>query len=410
MSTINGSRLFALMGKTNGKHHAAISNGRADGQVAKPESLGISAEAAEQSEGFEAEAVFNRLLALERKRSERTGDPFVLMVVNMERLLRMRGVGQISHICDALRSQTRETDIPGWYRFPMALGVVFTALGGGDRETICSTLGQKTQQALDSVLISADRAMVDISLHYFPEDYNEDKLRTFESDETLYPDLAVENGSKKLYSALKRGLDLFGSAFGLLLLSPVFLAIAALIKLTSPGPVLFRQRRLGLFGKEFEFLKFRSMYLNNSSKIHEQYVKNLITRNQGNPGVVQPTDKPVFKIVNDPRVTPLGRFLRKSSLDELPQLINVLCGEMSLVGPRPPVPYEVACYRFWHRRRVIEVKPGITGLWQVYGRSRTTFDEMVRLDLKYVREQSFLLDLKILLCTPRAVLTGRGAY
>ena len=115
-------------------------------------------------------------------------------------------------------------------------------------------------------------------------------------------------------------------------------------------------------------------------------------------------------MTNDPRVTPLGRFLRKTSLDELPQFINVLKGDMSLVGPRPPIPYEFENYDTWHRRRVLEAKPGITGLWQVMGRSRTTFDEMVRLDLQYIRDQSFWLDLKILVKTPVAVLSGSGAY
>ena len=118
----------------------------------------------------------------------------------------------------------------------------------------------------------------------------------------------------------------------------------------------------------------------------------------------------VFKIVNDPRVTPLGHFLRRSSLDEFPQFWNVLRGEMSLVGPRPPLPYEVARYKRWHRRRVLEAKPGITGLWQVTGRSRTTFDEMVRLDLRYARSYSLWTDLKILLATPRAVCSGKGAH
>ena len=137
-------------------------------------------------------------------------------------------------------------------------------------------------------------------------------------------------------------------------------------------------------GKEFDFLKFRSMYTGNNPEIHRKYVESLIQGNQeGAAGV--------FKIQNDPRVTKLGHFLRKTSLDELPQFLNVLKGEMSLVGPRPPIPYEMENYSTWHRRRVFEVKPGITGLWQVEGRSRTTFDEMVRLDIRYIKEQSLLL-------------------
>jgi lipopolysaccharide/colanic/teichoic acid biosynthesis glycosyltransferase len=150
------------------------------------------------------------------------------------------------------------------------------------------------------------------------------------------------------------------------------------------------------------------MRVGNDSTIHKEYVSRFIAgKITGSNG-----DKAsgVFKITNDPRITPLGRLLRKTSLDELPQLFNVLSGEMSLIGPRPPVPYEFECYGIWHRRRVLEIKPGITGLWQVNGRSRTSFDDMVRLDLQYARDWSLWLDVKILLRTPAAVLSGDGAY
>ena len=145
------------------------------------------------------------------------------------------------------------------------------------------------------------------------------------------------------------------------------------------------------------------MYVNNDAEIHKIYVQNLIERKVNE-------SEGTFKIKNDPRITAFGRFLRKSSLDELPQFINVLKGEMSLVGPRPPIPYEFEKYSLWHRRRILEVKPGITGEWQVNGRSRTTFDEMVRMDLRYIRNQCIWLDLKILLKTPLAVVTASGAY
>jgi lipopolysaccharide/colanic/teichoic acid biosynthesis glycosyltransferase len=142
----------------------------------------------------------------------------------------------------------------------------------------------------------------------------------------------------------------------------------------------------------------------NESKIHEQYVRKLISGALGVP------ENGVFKIQNDPRVTAVGHFLRKTSFDELPQFWNVLIGEMSLVGPRPPLPYEVEVYALWHRRRLLEARPGITGLWQVTGRSRTCFDDMVRLDLHYTQSSSLWLDLKILVQTPRAILAGDGAY
>jgi lipopolysaccharide/colanic/teichoic acid biosynthesis glycosyltransferase len=192
----------------------------------------------------------------------------------------------------------------------------------------------------------------------------------------------------------------------LLVLAPVFAAIAASVKLTSRGPVFFRQQRIGEAGRPFTMLKFRTMQVNADPAIHQQYVTAFIKSSPEGA----PAESGVFKIVNDPRVTAIGHFLRRASLDELPQFWNVLKGEMSLVGPRPPLPYEVATYKRWHRRRVLEARPGVTGLWQVTGRSRTTFEEMVRLDLRYARNHNVLTDLKILLATPRAVVTGKGAH
>jgi len=181
------------------------------------------------------------------------------------------------------------------------------------------------------------------------------------------------------------------------------------IKATSKGPVFFRQRRIGQHGKPFVFLKFRSMYVDNDAGVHKEYVKRLIAGKADK----QPSDgdgQGVYKLTADPRITRVGSFLRKTSLDELPQFINVLQGEMSLVGPRPPVPYEVEAYDIWHRRRLLEAKPGITGLWQVSGRSRVNFDDMVRLDLHYARTWSPWMDIKILVRTPGAVVLGVGAH
>jgi len=208
---------------------------------------------------------------------------------------------------------------------------------------------------------------------------------------------------------VKRMMDIVGSVLALSICSPAFLLIALAIKVSSKGPVFFRQQRIGQYGARFVFLKFRSMYLNNDSSVHKEYVKRFIAgqaeqqRSTGN-------GDGVYKLTKDARVTRVGAFLRRTSLDEIPQFINVLKGEMSLVGPRPGLPYEVAAYQTWHRRRLLEVKPGITGLWQVNGRSRVKFDEMVRLDLRYAKAWSPWLDIKILAQTPRAVVTGGGAY
>jgi lipopolysaccharide/colanic/teichoic acid biosynthesis glycosyltransferase len=202
-------------------------------------------------------------------------------------------------------------------------------------------------------------------------------------------------------------MDIAGSLAELVVLAPLMLLIAALVNAASNGPAVFRQKRVGQYGREFTFLKFRSMYADCSDGIHQAYVTALIAGKQP----AEPTAREApYKLTNDPRITPLGRFLRKTSLDELPQFLNVLAGDMSLVGPRPPVPYEFRAYDLWHRRRLLSVKPGITGLWQVHGRSKVTFDEMVRLDLKYAESWSPWLDLKILLKTPKAVLSGTGAY
>jgi exopolysaccharide biosynthesis polyprenyl glycosylphosphotransferase len=207
---------------------------------------------------------------------------------------------------------------------------------------------------------------------------------------------------------VKRFMDIVGAVFGIVILSPLMLIIAVIIKLTSKGPVLFRQERFGYQGKKFTFLKFRSMYVCNDDNVHREYMCKLIMGDNEKINMGSRT-KPYFKIKNDLRITPFGRILRKSSLDELPQFFNVLIGDMSLVGPRPPIQYEVDKYKTWHRKRVLDAKPGITGLWQVKGRSQTTFEEMVRLDLQYIRDWDLWLDFKILFDTFKTVFAAKGA-
>jgi len=285
------------------------------------------------------------------------------------------------------------------------VGVMFTEIVLDNKSvlsTILSRIGAVVRNGLDTDQFSR----VTFTFHVFPDDWDaEDTGRP--SNPTLYPDLEKRQTSNRLNLATKRLIDVLGSLLLLALLSPALLIIAAAVKLTSRGPVLFRQKRIGEHGTPFTFLKFRSMFMNNNASEHQEYVRQLIAgqaqKKTASGGAA------VFKLTNDPRITPVGRFLRRSSLDELPQLINVLRGEMSLVGPRPPVPYEVEAYALWHRRRLLEAKPGITGLWQVHGRSRVAFDDMVRLDLRYARDCSPLLDLKILLQTPKAVMSGDGA-
>lgn len=198
------------------------------------------------------------------------------------------------------------------------------------------------------------------------------------------------------YRIAKRLLDIVVASIGLAVFAPLILLIAIAIKLDSPGPVLFRQVRVGKGGKPFWFLKFRSMVKN-----AEQLKQQLAAKNEVKGGTV-------FKMRNDPRVTRVGRFLRRYSLDELPQLLHVLRGEMSLVGPRPPLPAEVANYQHWELRR-LSVQPGLTCLWQISGRSELGFQEWIELDHIYIETMSFWTDLKILLFTIPAVITGKGA-
>jgi exopolysaccharide biosynthesis polyprenyl glycosylphosphotransferase len=259
--------------------------------------------------------------------------------------------------------------------------------------------------ALGAALPAPSLQRLRISYHFFPE--NNGDAASKSNDAELDRGNGFRHASRGAH-ILKRTIDIVGSILLLLLFSPLFLVIAVVIKMGSKGPVLFRQTRLGQYGHAFTFLKFRSMYVNSDPGLHRDYVSQLIAGDD--VARSDAASRRVFKIVDDPRVTSVGRILRKSSLDELPQFINVLKGEMSLIGPRPPLPYEFERYKVWHRRRIMEVKPGISGLWQVSGRSKTTFDEMVRLDLLYARTWSIWLDLKILVQTPGAVISGDGAY
>lgn len=239
---------------------------------------------------------------------------------------------------------------------------------------------------------------------------------------------------RELYFACKRLLDVVVAISGLVILAPLILLIVVLIKVDSPGPAIFRQERVGAKrrrgdGREwwetmtFAFYKFRSMCNDSEPELHRAFVRAFIRADDDGMAALQRVcrgetvepaahrgndERGTRKLLHDPRVTSVGKFLRKSSLDELPQLWNVVKGDMSLVGPRPPIPYEVEEYRPWHRRR-LRAKPGLTGLWQVTARSSASFDEKVRLDVEYIENQSLWLDLKILAKTPLVVLSGDGA-
>ena len=354
------------------------------------------------------ERAFLRMISLERKRSERSRKRFLLILLDMgESLPSEKNEKVLGKVLSALSLSTRETDVTGWYKDQSIVGIMFTEIVAEDRSATLNTLINRVSDALRGNLAFEQFNRINLSFHVFPEDWEEGGSQR-PSNPKLYPDLSQRDEDRKSLHAIKRIMDVVGSVTALILLSPVFLIISAAIKLTSKGPVFFRQQRIGQYGQPFVFLKFRTMRVNNDAGAHKEYVKKLIA-GTAEPQAIAQNGNVIYKLSKDDRITGIGRFLRRASLDELPQFINVLQGQMSLVGPRPPLPYEVEAYDLWHRGRVLEAKPGITGLWQVNGRSRVKFDEMVRLDLRYARSWSPLMDVGILLRTPRAVVDGGGA-
>ena len=356
------------------------------------------------------EDAFNSMLYLERRRSERAQKRFVLARIDLRKSFDgHRKDHELTAVFAALSEVTRETDIVGWYLDRKIIGVIGTELGAASNQLVEQKLVSKFREAFEKTIGRGRSAGVSVSFHFFPEEFREGDGDN-SPNSTLYPELQKKEDTRKFALSVKRSIDVLGSAAALTVLSPVLALIVLAIKITSKGPVLFKQERLGQYGKPFTVLKFRSMRTDCDSRIHEQYVSQFIAGKVDGKAANGDVAAPVFKLQKDPRITPVGRFLRKTSLDELPQFLNVLRGDMSLVGPRPPIAYEFRAYDVWHRRRVLEIKPGITGLWQVEGRSRTCFDDMVRLDLRYARTWSIWLDLRILLRTPAAVILGDGAH
>lgn len=362
-----------------------------------------------ESYGILSQELFARTLYVERKRTERSGRSFALMLLESTRLLNPKGDQQaLDKVLLALSCSSRDTDTRGWYKKGSTIGVIYTELGvDADGQAVADALLTKVTKALASTLSISQIDQIRLTFHVFPEDW--DKLGPEDDIEPgLYDGVLHETAPKWLSRLAKRVMDIAGSLLALLFFLPLFLAIAIAIKLTSRGPVLFCQQRIGQYGRKFRFLKFRSMCVNNDPAIHREFVIRFIANQNGCSQASQ--GQSPYKLVADPRVTPIGRFLRRTSLDELPQFLNVLIGDMSLVGPRPPLPYEVERYQVWHRTRLTAAKPGITGLWQVAGRSRVKFDDMVRMDLRYATSWSLWLDIKILLQTPHAMFSGNGAH
>ena len=341
-----------------------------------------------------AAPVFRAAVLRERKRADRSRQSWSLLLVRVPRPARHDGTAASAAVVASMTAARRDMDLVGWARAD-ALGLLMPGTGA----TAATRVQARLRRELAARMAEPPTA-ISLRVHPNPGVAGEGDA----SDGWL--DRGDDRRRRVTRDATKRAVDVVAALSLLLALSPLLLLVAIVVKATSRGPVLYRQERVGWRQRPFRMLKFRTMYVHADARIHREFVTRFIS---ALPPVNGSGASTVFKLTADPRITRAGRLLRKTSLDELPQLWNVIRGDMSLVGPRPPLPYELDHYEAWHRRRILEAKPGLTGLWQVTGRSRTTFDEMVRLDLRYARTRSFWLDIKILLATPGAVLSGKGA-
>jgi len=351
-----------------------------------------------------SEAKFEDHLCHERLRAERSGRTIALLQVDCRMCFAPEKQKEGSaRILECVCESTRLTDLVGWHKEGAIVGVIITEFGKCTPAQAIESIQAKIVPTLSRQLFLAQNQSPRLKVQFFPED-SVPGAGASKLDLTFYPELQTQQARMRARVAVKRLVDLAGSSVALVCLLPTFALIAAAIRMTSPGPALYRQKRVGQYGVDFTMFKFRTMRLNAETDTHEEFVRRFIGGQTGPTG-----EEGLFKMAKDPRVTALGKFLRRTSLDELPQFLNVLQGSMSLVGPRPPLRYELNVYKPWHRRRLLESKPGLTGLWQVSGRSRTRFEEMVRLDLRYTKKKSMLLDITILIKTIRTLITENDA-
>jgi lipopolysaccharide/colanic/teichoic acid biosynthesis glycosyltransferase/GGDEF domain-containing protein len=380
---------------------------------------------------------FLERLIEERNRSDRTRSPFTLVVlpVDASHLDTANGNG-IYHTVDALARTMRRSDLWGHYGHDK-LGLLLTDTNEVAARRLISRLAHHVSVHTNSEPPPLKLKPGRYSLIEYPKTLEQYLVKEIVecSEPTEDPASLEGNGGRTLpgngrgelslleqtslsarrmahgfnarfYEKGKRCIDVAGAIVGLLITAIASVPIALLIKTTSRGPVLFKQKRIGRKGQEFTFLKYRTMYHNCDQTLHKEYMERLI-RDEAEKRELK--GETYYKLADDPRITPVGRYLRKGSIDELPQFYNVLRGEMSLVGPRPPIAYEVRKYEAWQLRRILEAKPGITGLWQVSGRSTMTFKEQVRLDLRYLENQSLWQDIKILFKTIKVVFVTKDA-
>jgi lipopolysaccharide/colanic/teichoic acid biosynthesis glycosyltransferase len=332
----------------------------------------------------------------EKCRCERSKAPLSIALYQLDDK-QSHNPAQADHLLEVLHSAKRETDILGH-------------VGDNMIAVLCPDTDERGIQAFISHI---DSQIGELPCEAIAATYPDNLFEQLTNGSYTQPPfqlfLVAETVAKTSGSyPLKRSLDIVGALLGIALFGPLMLLISTAIALSSPGPIIFRQSRLGRGGVPFTFYKFRSMTTNVDDSIHRTFVVSLIKAGQAEAAAADGAPSH-YKLQSDPRITRLGRFMRKTSIDELPQFFNVLKGDMSLVGPRPPIAYEAAQYQPWHLRRMLSIQPGITGLWQVEGRSRVSFNEMVRMDLRYIRNCSLGMDLKILLKTVLVVLLCKGA-
>jgi lipopolysaccharide/colanic/teichoic acid biosynthesis glycosyltransferase len=340
---------------------------------------------------------FLKQLRFEMLRAQRSNSALSLILLALDKEIAETSIA-MNEVLNLVRVNTRDIDIIGF----LNENTIAILLPYTNEEGAKATYGK---------LVSVNKnTHFSTTIVTYPDQIFESLVKNgcVQADSFFFDLYDSMDGASWFQSKLKIGIDIVGSVICILALMPVMLITALVIKVTSPGPVIFKQLRLGKHGIPFTFYKFRSMYVNMDDQIHREYTQNLISGQQKeiNHGS---EENPLYKIKSDPRITRIGKFIRKTSIDELPQFFNVLKGEMSLVGPRPALSYEVEKYKPWHLRRILEVKPGITGLWQVQGRSVVGWDDSVRLDIQYIKERSLIFDLKILLRTVKVVLSCKGA-
>ena len=331
--------------------------------------------------GIYSEKEFEALIEYERVRADREGSEFSIILFDIKTSRPQKSV--IKQFIKELKQSIRAVDHFGWYKNYAAVMLI-------------STNQEKAIQFANNVeaRVNFKKLPFPFQVYSYPDHWlkNNDQ----EINENIENDVhtRIEDAFTLKMPVWKRSLDILGSLTGLLLLSPIFILTSIFIKIVSPGPIFFRQTRVGFKGEEFSFWKFRTMKHGNNQGFHGKHSSNFIKN----------SDTPMEKLDDrDPRIISGGRILRKTCIDELPQLWNILIGDMSIVGPRPCIPYEAEDYLRWHTHR-FDIVPGLTGLWQVSGKNKLTFKQMIRLDIKYSRKMSFLMDIRIIFATFPAIV------